>query len=261
MPTSGTPQPTDRPADILEVFGEHAHVHPYGIADVEQLWERSRWWRRDRAAVGLMDLPGSDLPILYAISADPPEPTLELLADLTPQLPEAFGATGPVGLVALLTDLYEATKSGRYMKMHLAHPDLLPAPDDRVTVLDSEDLADLRDLYATDPSAGDFFHPDLLATGYYLGLRLDGALIATAGIHVIERHHAIAALGNIATHPAHRRRGLARVVVSTLCHRLRGEVEMIGLNVRQHNVAARNLYGQLGFAPSIRYEEAQFFAR
>lgn len=259
-PRLSPPEPAARPRDVLERFLAHRQVHPYGIADVAQLWAVSRWWVRDGGVVGVIDLPGTDAPVLYAVSADAADATLDLVSDLAPSLPARLAATGPVGLVARLRDGYTASRSDRYRKMHLARPDRLPPPDADVEILDRRDLDALEHLFATDPHAGDFFHPGLLDTGHYVGIRSSGLLVATAGIHVVDRHHGVAALGNIATHPAHRRRGLARAAVATLCHRLLSEATTIGLNVRQHNTAAAALYAGLGFEPSVAYEEADLVA-
>jgi ribosomal protein S18 acetylase RimI-like enzyme len=253
--------PVADPADILGVFTRDAPAHPYGIADVAQLWERSRWWRAGDAVVGLMDLPGSDVPVLYAVSADAAEATLDLLRELEPQLPSAVMATGPVGLAAALAPDFAATFARAYVKLHLADAERLPPPDPLTRVLTRRDLPALEALYATDPVAGDFFHAALLDTGLYLG-RWDGAeLVATSGIHVLDEQHGVAAIGNVATHPAHRRRGLGRAVTATLCHHLLRRVPVVGLNVRQENVAARRLYLGMGFRIVLPYEEAKLIRR
>jgi ribosomal protein S18 acetylase RimI-like enzyme len=247
------------PASLLELFGRDREVHPYGIADVEQLWERSRWWRDDDAAVGVMDLPGSPVPVVYAVSARDPAGTLDLLdrLDATGALSRRFVITGPRGLADRLSSRHAVRWSRWYAKLALRHPELLPPPSDEVVVLDRSHLVALQGLYGTDPDAGDFFHPALLDTGFYLGILRDGTVLASAGIHVIDRRNGVAAIGNVATHPDHRGRGLARLVTGTLCHRLLAEVEHVGLNVTEGNLAAAALYRRLGFVPVLPYEEAE----
>jgi ribosomal protein S18 acetylase RimI-like enzyme len=235
-------------------------VHPYGIADVAQLWDRSRWWVERDAVVGVMDLPGSAAPVLYAVSTAT-APTLSLLRSLAPELPDRMTATGPRGLAAALADVYDARFSTPYWKLHLAEARRLPPADPRTEVLGSADLPALLELFSTDPVAGDFFHPGLLGTGLYLGRRDGGALVSVAGLHVIDEANRVAAIGNVATHPAHRRRGHARAVVATLCHRLLERVDVVGLNVREVNVAARDLYLGMGFRLALPYEEAELVRR
>ena len=204
-------------------FTRDRAVHPYGLADVQQLWNVSRWWVVGEAAVGVMHLPGSPVPVLYAVSARDAEGTLELLERLAVagRLPPRFVVTGPRGLTERLT------RSGQRRAL----------------------------------GSGDFFHPDLLATGGYLGLYAKpptaGAMVATAGIHVIDPVNRVAAIGNVATHPDHRARGLARHVTSTLCHRLLTEVDVVGLNVTPGNLPARRLYDRLGLVEVLAYEEAE----
>jgi ribosomal protein S18 acetylase RimI-like enzyme len=250
-------QPEDDPAAVLAVYRRAPHVHPYGLADVEQLWATSTWWRRGDAVVGLLDLHGG--PVVYAVAAEPAvqAATLDLLADLAPDLPDAFVITGPTGLADRLAAVGHRTVwADAYDKLHLpADVALPPAPED-VEVLGAEDLPDLVALLATDPDAGDFFHAGLLDTGHYLGRRQGGDLVAVAGVHVVDPVNGVAALGNVATHPAHRRRGHGRAVVVALCHRLRAEVAVIGLNVRHRTAAARGLYDRLGFRFAVTYEEA-----
>jgi ribosomal protein S18 acetylase RimI-like enzyme len=250
------------PAPLLELFARDREVHPYGIADVEQLWEVSRWWQDGEAAVGAMDLPGSPLQVLYAVSARDPEGTLGLLdrLDRAGHLPERFIVTGPRGLADRLATRRDPRWSKHYEKMALRDPGRLPDAEPAVAVLDRTHLPALERLYADDPTAGDFFHPALLDTGCYLGILEDGEVLASAGIHVLDRHNGVAALGNVATRADRRGQGLGRLVTATLCHRLLTEVEVIGLNVSVGNHAAHALYGRLGFVSVLPYEEAELGA-
>jgi ribosomal protein S18 acetylase RimI-like enzyme len=133
--------------------------------------------------------------------------------------------------------------------------------DPDVAVISPADLPHLERLFAADPRAGVYFHGGLLDSGHYVGIADGGDLVAAGGIHLIDRRHGVTALGNVFTHPRHRRRGLARRVLSTLCHRLLAEVDVIGLNVRRDNTGARALYHDLGFVPVVRYEEAELTRR
>lgn len=73
----------------------------------------------------------------------------------------------------------------------------------------------------------------------------DGETLAYGGMTFVLDEGQIT---NIATHPSARRRGCARAILLSLCEyaRKRG-LEQIFLEVRQSNLAALNLYSQLGF--------------
>jgi ribosomal protein S18 acetylase RimI-like enzyme len=165
--------------------------------------------------------------------------------------------TGPPGLSERLSGRYRARRSSRYVKMALPTTATVAAPDPRVRTLDLADLPGLEALYATDPAAGDFFHPDLLATGCYLGIEVAGELVASAGVHVLDLTNGVAAIGNVATAPPHRGHGFGRLVTAAVCHRLQQQVSTIGLNVTPDNLPARGLYRRLGFVDVLPFEEAE----
>ncbi len=247
------------PAELAEVYGRHPEVHPYGLADLEEpFWSRSTWYREGDAVVGVLDL-GSGAPVLYAVAADAAtdQGTLDLLGSLAPDLPGHFVITGPAGLAARLAPGYAADWVIPHVKMRLPDDGRLPPPDPRVTWLGREATGEILALRETGGDASAFFVPSLLDTGFYGGIRVDGALVAVAGVHVISEHHGVAALGNVLTHPAHRRRGLARTLTATLARRLLDLVPIVGLNVGSDNHGARALYDGLGFVPVVAYEEAE----
>jgi ribosomal protein S18 acetylase RimI-like enzyme len=249
---------TDR-AELLTLYGRDRDAHPYGIADLEQLWDVSRWWRRADAVVGLVELPGSALPVGYAIAPRASGATLALLEDLAGRslLPARFVITGPPGLARRLAPWYRAERTSPYRKLALptsAPP--IPA-DPAARRLGPDDLTALDRLFATDPAAGDFFHPGLLDTGCYLGIEVAGELAAAAGVHVLDTVNGVAAIGNVVTAPMHRGRGLGRRVTGAVCHELRTRVATIGLNVAPDNHAARRVYARLGFVEVLRFEEAE----
>ena len=79
--------------------------------------------------------------------------------------------------------------------------------------------------------------------------------MSVAGVHVCSQSYGVAALGNIATHPDFRKRGLGTAVTAKLCSSLLDIVESIGLNVKTDNVAALNCYRKLGFEEITTIEQ------
>ena len=96
----------------------------------------------------------------------------------------------------------------------------------------------------------------MLAMGPYVGVREAGALTCVAGVHVFSPAWRVAALGNVATLPAQRGRGLARRACAALCRLLLEQgIESVALNVRADNAPALQAYRRLGFEPVADYVE------
>lgn len=248
-----------RPAELADLYARHPEVHPYGLADLEEpLWSRSTWYRSGDAAVGVLDL-GSGAPVLYAVAADPASDraTLDLLDALAPDLPEHFVVTGPLGLAERLGPTHVADWVIPHVKLHLPDDRALPPADPRVTWLDRDAADEVVALRQTGGDASAFFIPSLLDTGHYGAVRIGQDLAAVAGVHVLSERYGVAAIGNVLTHPARRRQGLARALVATLARRLLDTVAVVGLNVGTANTGARALYHDLGFVPAVIYEEAE----
>lgn len=258
-PAMTLPVQTER-GPLIALFERHRAVHPYGLADLEEpYWSRSTWWQRGEAAVGLIGIPAAPIDVVYAISEAAPEATTRLLAELAADhLPHRFVVTGPVGLVEAVSGSHEARWAALHRKMVLdGEP---PKPDrgaQRVRRLGRADVEGIRRLLASDPGAGDFFVDDLVDTGCYFGIDDGGELVSMAGVHVLDHHRGVAAVGNVATRPDHRRRGMGRAVTVRLVEELSGAVPTIGLNVRQSNRAAISLYESLGFRWVMDYQEAE----
>lgn len=261
MPTAQPPPPVDDPARVLAIFDEHRPIHAYGIVDVAQYWDTSRWWVRDRGVVGEVGIPGIDRGVVYAVSAIDAAPTLALLVDLVDELPDGFDVTGPSGLAERLAPTHRALRTVPHVKMHLVRPDLLPDPDAAVRPLVPDDVAAVHALFERTGGTPDFFRADLLGSGRQVGLEVDGVLVAMAGVHLVDPEHGIAVIGNVNTAPEHRGAGLARRAVATLVHRLRDEVDLVALNVARDNRPACALYEGLGFLPLMEYEEAELVRR
>lgn len=91
----------------------------------------------------------------------------------------------------------------------------------------------------------------MLRAGPYLGVRRKGELVAMAGTHTCSAAERVAVLGNIATHPQHRKQGLAAAVTAVLCRHLAGSADLIGLTVNVENIPAIRCYAGLGFTEGV----------
>lgn len=120
-----------------------------------------------------------------------------------------------------------------------------------------EDLQEILLLYQDAYPEG-YFVPYMLNTGKYYGVKADKRIVSVAGVHVFSSYYNIAVLGNIATHPDFRGKRLAKKCVTQLLKSFGGEIDRIGLNVKEDNTIALQLYKDLGFIVHSTYKEAYF---
>jgi ribosomal protein S18 acetylase RimI-like enzyme len=134
----------------------------------------------------------------------------------------------------------------------------VPGPTTR---LDLSHLDALRQLYQL--GGGDAFAPYQLRGGIYYGIEADGQLVSAAGTHLISPTYGVAAVGNIFTHPGHRRLGYATACTSQVVEELlalrraqgRAQDLKVVLNVNQENTEAIGVYERLGFRRHCPYIE------
>ena len=147
-----------------------------------------------------------------------------------------------------------------------------------------EDAGRIEALYA---HGGDFapdaFDPSQLADGTFWGVVAekspqkspekfdfwqksnfwDGAdLLAAGGTHVVDSAERVAVIGNIYARPDHRGRGYAKAITRAItAHLQQRGIDLIVLNVDQRNLAAVNLYEQLGFVKHCPFVEGEAMSK
>jgi ribosomal protein S18 acetylase RimI-like enzyme len=257
---------TSRPQ--LELFlRRDPYLHLYELGDLDPFfWPRTRWLASLDEQSGesgairhlalLYDAPA--LPVLMVLAAEPDAAWRRWLESITPELPDRVYAHLSPGLEQALEGAFELEPHGRHLRMALTRPNLDLSETERVDRLTPADRPAL-DAFYTEAYPGSWFDPRMLETMHYYAWREDGAILSVAGIHVWSVEYGVAALGNIATHPAHRSRGLARRVTARLCRELLPTAAHIGLNVHAENAAAIACYADLGFETIAEYGE--FLAR
>jgi ribosomal protein S18 acetylase RimI-like enzyme len=125
--------------------------------------------------------------------------------------------------------------------------------------LDLSYLDALRQLYRL--GGGDAFAPYQLrdlgsgSGGVYYGIKADGQLVSAAGTHLVSPTFGVAAVGNIFTHPNHRRRGYATACTSQVVEELISQGLDVVLNVNRENTEAMGIYKKLGFRRYCPYIE------
>lgn len=253
-----------RDRNLLETFfRSDAATHIYPIADLDAFfWPATTWYawvegnRVDAVCLVLRQLSPA---VVYAICPPAHEASQRLLDGVRELLPRRFFANLSFDLLENLRPQYAIRSEQRFQKMFLPGDASLPRVKTDLEVLGPADFEELKDFYfELDGSTGAgerVFEPFMLDMGPYLAIRESGRLIAVGGVHLVSRHYRVAALGNIATHPTWRGKGLAYSITLALCQRLRSEVELIGLNVMTANTAAVRCYEKIGFRTLCEYAE------
>jgi ribosomal protein S18 acetylase RimI-like enzyme len=128
-----------------------------------------------------------------------------------------------------------------------------------VTRLTGAQAADvLRLLAHGGPFAPDAFAPAQMDGGVFFGLYAESELLAVGGTHIVDYASGVAAIGNMYTHPGHRRRGYcAAILRAIVCELLDHAVTTIVLNVDQRNPGAQALYLAHGFIVHVPYFEGK----
>lgn len=244
---------------IYNYLSNSSELNIYSIGDLDDFfWKFTTFYALiDSNAVKAIALlySASNPPTLLALTEEPSE-LRKLLRSIFHLLPEKFYAHLSKGISDLFKKNYSLESNGKHLKMSLKNSDNLKCFLRRdVMPLSKDDLPFLLQFYKISYPEN-WFNPRMLQTGQYYGIKKDNNLIAVAGVHVFSTLYNVAALGNIATHPAYRGSGLGKAVTSAVClSLLRQRIEKIGLNVKNDNAIAIHCYRQLGFEENSSYYE------
>jgi ribosomal protein S18 acetylase RimI-like enzyme len=197
---------------------------------------------------------GGSTPTVLAFGTEPDY--AELVAETLDILPTRFYCHFQANCRAALESQYRLQPLGAHLKMKLAELNPVePTIESQIVGLSQSDLPVLERLYEQ-AYPGNYFTPRMLETGWYRGVKIDKQLVAVAGVHVVSDQYKIAVLGNIATHPEYRGRGIARGLTGRLASELIAGGKLVGLNVKADNAAAIRCYESLGFVRVHEYAEA-----
>jgi ribosomal protein S18 acetylase RimI-like enzyme len=248
----------DRPR--IEAFlRRDPFLHGYELGDLDdRLWPDTAWYGllegQEILALALL-YTGLSEPTLLALASDGIALLARLLREAAPLLPASLYCHLMPSLEKSLEGRYTMTPQVEHYKMALRDAGRLDeALSAETAALSPEDRAEVEAFYAQS-YPGNWFVPALLETGCYVGIREAGKLLCVAGVHVYSARSRVAALGNIATRPEARGRGLAQAATAALCRRLLRTVDHICLNVRADNQAAIACYRKLGFEAVASYAE------
>ena len=243
---------------LARYFRKDSFLHLYSLGDLDDFyWPRTTYFgfQTEKAVDKVSLLYRSEtLPILLTLSG-PGVFDKDYVNQLVQFLPTQFYAHFSPGLEKTFSEAYTITDHGGHYKMGLTdYSRIENHPVENIYLLSEKDLEEIKDLYHMS-YPGNSFDPHMLSTGQYFGYRKSGKLRSIGGIHVYSTVYRVAALGNITTHPDYLNQGLGRAVSVKLCRSLREKVDLIGLNVKQDNMAALSLYYSLGFEILAEYGE------
>jgi ribosomal protein S18 acetylase RimI-like enzyme len=242
-------------AEIWSRLQREASLHLYEIGDLDEFfWPHTRWFAGAEQSLALL-YTGMTPPTLLAFEGTPSDSMLDLVEELASSLPDEIYSHLSPHLEEVLLGHYESRSRGEHQKMVLSRGSLATDIDTSAChTLHPDSLPEVEAFYQ-EAYPDNWFDPRMLETGAYVGLREEGKLLCIAGVHVYSAEYQVAALGNIATLPSERGRGLARRCTAACCERLFQEVEIIGLNVSRDNAAALACYHSLGFQKVADYNE------
>ncbi|MGA2375189.1 MAG: GNAT family N-acetyltransferase [Candidatus Sulfotelmatobacter sp.] len=163
---------------------------------------------------------------------------LFLEAPYQPQPGWSFVAGAPMPEMVCDSGLLPADSLGR-LSPHKGEPEILELGD-----ADSPDMMALTALTKPGP-----FGKRTHELGTYLGIRLNGKLVAMTGERLkIPGYTEVSA---VCTHPEHTGHGYARILMAEVMRRICGRGETPVLHVRGDNVRAIELYERLGFRQRV----------
>jgi len=117
-------------------------------------------------------------------------------------------------------------------------------PPEKLSPLDA---IDLRKLYINCGIPA--WTPSVLELGPFYGIRdAKENIVCVAGVHYVTRFGA--EIGNVATHPGFRRRGLASSCIRAVADELLSDIPIVILHFFEENLPAQVLYERMGFSYS-----------
>jgi ribosomal protein S18 acetylase RimI-like enzyme len=238
--------------EILAFLQRDRLYAAYAIGDLEpSLFAQCQWFgAEDDGKMQALRLGSGQALALFFTGLNPPAlftmgDTAGLAAILDSALqPERAYFTCRAEHLPVVEASYALDEVQRMLRMAVNPAGVRPVPGPTVK-LDLSHLDALHQLYRL--GGGEAFAPYQLRDGVYYGVEADGQLVSVAGTHLVSPTYGVAAVGNVFTHPDHRRRGYATACTSHVVEELlAGSLDVV-LNVNQKNVAAIGVYERLGF--------------
>ena len=236
----------------------------YALADLQPEYAANCRWMTattaDGDAVALI-YRGFDPPVLFTLGE--PQALAAILA--VADLPHSIYLTIGEEHFPVVSHHYAVEEVRPMRRMALADPQTaVPSGElaaarqtitpTRLTWASTPDVLQL--LAQGGPFAPDAFSPLQIESGVFYGHYAGQELLAVGGTHIVDFAGGAAAIGNMYTHPAYRRRGYSAAILRAIVRELieRGVTNIV-LNVDQRNPGAEALYLAHGFIVHVPYIE------
>ncbi|MHC1705848.1 MAG: GNAT family N-acetyltransferase [Tenuifilaceae bacterium] len=243
--------------EILKFLMTSPELQVYSIGDLDDFfWPKTIWYSfkgNDEIKALVLLYVGMSTPTLLAIYDKNFESTHELLERAKPYLPSKFYAHLGPNLIDVFGNQSIIESFGPHYKMALKKSPV-EISDQNIKTLTANDIQEINHFYS-ESYPENWFDKRMIETQQYLGYFMENKLVGVAGIHVYSKDYGVAALGNIATHPDFRGKGIGLKLTNNLCCKLKENVNFIGLNVKSDNIAAIKCYNKVGFEIVGRYDE------
>ncbi len=247
---------------LEEHFRRDPVLFAYHLGDLEDFFfERCQWGAtyykstRIDECVLIYHAPFGSTVLAFGLS----ERFAGLLEETVELLPARFFGHFFAEYRPVFEPVYREERFGTNIRMKLTdlRPHHADADGASIRRLGNDDLLDLGRFYR-EAFPGCYFDERMIDSGKYFGWIDGGRIVAAAGVHVYSPQYRVAAIGNVATHPDFRGRGLATKLCSRLSEELSAERLLVCLNVASTNAPAIRCYEKLGFVPAFSYEESRF---
>ncbi len=246
---------------LAEFFKTDYPRYAYLLGDLDPFFfDKSRWWvaqEKSLTKAALLRYGAFSTPVFIGLAEN--DAQAKLWRDALQNPPSLAHIHYRKQHVQFLTNVGTLDPIGTHYRMiwvpRKEQRDAEEIDLSEVVPLCTSDIEKIRELHAS-ASPGAYFDERLLETGLCCGIWRGETLAAFAGCHVYSKKYSVAALGAIATHPAHRRQEMGTKVSLRLLEALKSHIACICLNVHSDNAAALRIYQRLGFQVHCEYEEA-----
>ena len=243
-------------------FQKDPVLFAYHLGDLDDAYFSNCQWAADNAtwsaiAEAILIYNGGSVPTVMAFGlSDRFETLLDELLDL---LPPKFYGHYFLKYRKIFDRQFVEEPIETNLKMHLTK-EITPPKEPplgaylRFTPDDAERLLAFYSIAYPDG----YFDVNMLPRGFANGIVVDGAIVAASGVHCVSTDYRVGVLGNIATHPDWRGKGLASYLTACQAKDLQDKGCTVCLNVAKENSAAVHCYQKLGFEIKHEFDDGMF---